>query len=260
MPGFEKNSDVTFEKFGVLNFERRKSMSKSRSFLLILLFIACSCAVSAQTTIFNIPSTDVVPEGRFLLELDFVSHFDRYDRGGFQSYGYRANYGIKKKVEIGANFYYTRLGGGKSPMEFQPNIKWKPYASEKYGVAFATGVQFFVPLNKSAGDRVFALLYANGSKTIKQTNGTRLTGGFYSVVGAPRDFGAKNGVLVAIEQPLFRRVSFVGDWSSGENRFGYVSAGINFVLTPKQYLTLGYSWGNSGRGNNAFSAFYGYTF
>ena len=235
-------------------------MSRSGFFLLTLLVLAAFVPVSAQSTIFNIPSTDVVPEGRFLLELDFVSHFDRYDRGGFQTYGYRANYGIAKNVEVGANFYYTRAGRGSSPMEFQPNIKWKPFQSEKYGVAVSTGVQFFVPLNKSAGGRSFALLYVNGSKTIKQTNGTRLTGGFYSVVGAERDFGTKQGVLLAIEQPLIRRVSFVGDWSSGYNKFGYASAGLNFVLSPKQYLTLGYSWGNSGRGNNAFSAFYGYTF
>lgn len=235
-------------------------MSKSGIFLLLLFCIAAIIPVSAQSTIFNVPSTDVVPQGRLLLELDFVSHFDRYDRGGFQTYGYRTSYGVSKKVEIGANFYYTRAGKDASAMEFQPNIKVQPYANEKYGVAFSGGVQFIVPLNKAAGSRSFALLYVNGSKIINQTNGTRLTGGFYSVVGAERDFGTKSGVLLAVEQPLFRRVSFVSDWQSGENRFGYVSAGLNFVLTPRQYLTLGYSWGNSGRGNNAFSAFYGYTF
>jgi hypothetical protein len=261
VPGFEKNSAAEFlSKFGILNSTRRKFMSKSRSLLLILFFIACTCAVSAQTTIFNIPSTDVMPEGRFLLELDFVSHFDRYDRGGFQSYGYRTSYGLGKRVEVGANFYYTRAGRDKSPKEFQPNIKWQPYKSEKYGVAVTSGLQFFVPLNKSAGSRVHMLLYANASKTIKQTNGTRLTGGFYSVFGAERDYGTKTGVILGIEQPMFRRVSFIGDWYSGNNRLGYVSAGLNFVLTPRQFLTLGYSWGNSGRGNNAFSAFYGYTF
>lgn len=235
-------------------------MSKFRSFLLVLFFIVCVGATSAQTTIFNIPSTDVVPEGRFLLELDFISHFDKYERGGFQTFGYRTSYGFKKKIEIGANFYYTRAGKLKSPKEFQPNIKWQPYQSEKYGISFTTGAQLFVPLNKSAGRRTFALLYGNGSKTIKKTNGTRLTGGYYSVIGASRDFGTKRGALVGIEQPLFRRVSFIGDWSSGNNRLGYASAGFNFSLTPKQFLTLGYSWGNYGRGNNGFSAFYGYTF
>ncbi|HEY0426431.1 MAG TPA: hypothetical protein VGC76_01370 [Pyrinomonadaceae bacterium] len=236
-------------------------MFKFRSFLFVLLFIVCAAGTaSAQSTIFNIPSTDVLPEGRFLFEADFISHFDRYQNGGFQSYGYRTVYGFKRKIEVGANFFYTRGGRGSSPKEFQPNIKWQAFYSEKRGVAVSTGAQVFVPLNKSAGRRTFAMFYANASKTIKKTNGTRLTGGFYKMVGAGRDFGTKKGVILAIEQPLFKRVSFIADWYSGNNRLGYSAAGLNFVLTTRQYLMLGYNFGNFGRGNNAFSAFYGYTF
>jgi hypothetical protein len=235
-------------------------MSKFRSFLLLSLFIFSACAISAQSTIFNVPSTDVMPEGRFLLELDFISKFDRYKNGGFQTYGYRTVYGFKRKIEVGANFYYTRGGRGSSPKEFQPNIKWQAFYSEKRGIAVSTGAQLFVPLNKSAGRRTFAMFYANGSKTIKKTKDTRLTGGFYTIVGAERDFGSKKGVILALEQPLFKRVSFVADWYSGNNRLGYSAAGFNIVLTSRQFLMLGYNFGNFGRGNNAFSAFYGYTF
>jgi hypothetical protein len=234
-------------------------MFKFRSFLLISIFTISVCAVSAQSTIFNIPSTDVISEGRFLIEADFIAHFDRYDNGGFQSYGYRTVYGFKRKIEVGANFFYTR-NGTNSPKEFQPNIKWQPYQSEKYGVAVSTGAQVFIPLNKSAGKRALALLYANGSKTINRTRGTRLTAGFYSVVGAKKDFGTKRGGIFGIEQPILRRVSFIADWSTGNNRFGYSTAGLNFALTKRQFLTLGYNFGNFGRANNAFSAFYGYTF
>jgi hypothetical protein len=235
-------------------------MSKFRYFLLLSLFVFSACAISAQSTIFNVPSTDVMPEGRFLLELDFISKFDRYKNGGFQTYGYRTVYGFKRKIEVGANFFYTRGGREASPKEFQPNIKWQAFYSEKRGIAVSTGAQLFVPLNKSAGRRTFAMFYANGSKTIKKTKDTRLTGGFYTVVGAERDFGSKKGVILALEQPLFKRVSFVADWYSGNNRLGYSAAGFNIVLTNRQFLMLGYNFGNFGRGNNAFSAFYGYTF
>ena len=235
-------------------------MSKFRSFFCALLFIFSAGAVSAQSTIFNVPSTDVLPEGRFLLEVDFISKFDRYKNGGFQTYGYRTVYGLKRKIEVGANFFYTRGGRDASPKEFQPNIKWQAYFSEKRGIAVSTGAQLFVPLNKSAGRRTFAMFYANGSKTIEITKGTRLTGGFYTVVGAERDFGSKKGAILALEQPLFKRVSFVADWYSGNNRLGYSAAGLNFVITNRQFLMVGYNFGNFGRGNNAFSAFYGYTF
>jgi hypothetical protein len=231
-----------------------------RSFLFALVFVVFSCTISAQSTIFNVPSTDVLPEGRFLLEVDFISKFDRYANGGYQTYGYRTVYGFKKKIEAGVNFYYTRGGRDASPKELQPNIKWQAYNNEKFGVAVSTGAQVFIPLNKSAGRRTFAMFYANASKTIKKTNETRLTGGFYQMVGAERDFGSKKGAILALEQPLFKRVSFVADWYSGNNRLGYSAAGLNFVITNRQFLMLGYNFGNFGRGNNAFSAFYGYTF
>lgn len=235
-------------------------MFRFRFFLFVCVLALGVFAVQAQSTIFNIPSTDVLPEGRFLLEVDFIGKFDRYSNGGFQTYGYRTVYGLKRKIEVGANFFYTRGGEGASPKEFQPNVKWQAYNSEKRGIAVSTGAQVFVPLNKSAGRRTYAMLYANASKTVEKTKGTRLTGGFYQIVGAERDFGSKKGAILAVEQPLFKRVSFVADWYSGNNRFGYSAAGLNLVLTKRQFLMLGYNFGNFGAGNNAFSAFYGYTF
>lgn len=235
-------------------------MSRFRWFFLFLPFIAGSLTISAQSTIFNIPSTDVVPEGRFYVEADFISRFARYRDGGYQTYGYRTVYGFKRKVEVGANFFYTRGGRGASPKEFQPNIKWKPFESEKYGVAASTGALVYVPLNKSAGRRTFALFYANGSKTFKRVNGMRFTAGYYKIVGAARNFGAKSGAIVGVEQPVKKRLSFLADWYSGSNRFGYSAAGFGYALTKRQFLYLGYNFGNVGAGNNAFSAFYGYTF
>jgi hypothetical protein len=63
-----------------------------------------------------------------------------------------------------------------------------------------------------------------------------------------------------VEQPIKGKFSFIGDWASGYNRFGYVSGGINWAISKRQFLLGGYSVGNSGRGNNYLSVFYGYTF
>jgi hypothetical protein len=50
------------------------------------------------------------------------------------------------------------------------------------------------------------------------------------------------------------------DWSSGANRFGYVTPGLSFATTKRSLLFTGYSIGNQGRGNNAFFTYYGITF
>ncbi len=227
-------------------------------FLCLLIFTA-SFAIEAQSTIFNIPSTDVMGEKRFYVEADFIAHFDKWRKGGFQSFGYRTVYGVRKKLEVGVNFFYTR-NGSTSPKELQPNFKYKVFEKEKYGVAVSAGGQFFVPLNKSAGNRTFGMFYTNASKVIKKTGETRVTGGFYTVVGAAKGFGTKNGAIVGIEQPIIGKLSFTGDWYSGKNRFGYSTAGFSYSFAKRQFFQVGYNFGNSGRANNAFSAFYGFTY
>ena len=226
----------------------------------VLLFTFAVNSVLAQSTIFNIPSTDVVAEKTAYLEADFLTHFGSYERGGFRSYGYRMVYGARKNLEVGANFFYTRNGSKTSPKEIQPNFKWQTYTNERYGIGMSTGAMLFVPLDKSAGTRTFGMVYSNVSKTVKQAHGMRLTGGIYTLVGAKREVGTKTGAIVGIEQPVFRRLSFLADWYSGKNRFGYSAAGFGLPVTKRQFLYAGYNFGNTGRANNYFSAFYGVAF
>ena len=236
----------------------QKSILRNCVFFSLLIFTA-SLTIQAQSTIFNIPSTDVVGEDRLYVEADFIAHFDKYEKGGFQTYGYRTVYGVRKNLEVGINFFYTR-NGSTSPTELQPNVKYKVFEKEKYGFAVSTGAQVFVPLNRSAGNRTYGMIYSNASKIVKQTGETRITGGIYQFVGAERDFGTKTGSLIGIEQPIKGKLNFAADWYSGKNRLGYSAAGFSYSFTKRQFLMVGYNFGNSGRGNNAFSAFYGITY
>lgn len=234
-------------------------MRISKYILLLLTFAFSIAGASAQTTIFNIPSTDVMAEKKFYVEADFIAHFDRYDRGGFQTYGYRTVYGVKRKFEAGVNFFYTR-NGSTSAKEVQFNAKYQAYNNEKYGIAASVGGWVFQPLNRSSGRKTYAMVYTNASKTVSQLNGLRLTGGAYHTVGTDRTFGSKRGFIVGIEQPIKGKLSFAADWFSGENRFGYAAAGLSYTFARRHFVMAGYNWGNSGRGNNGFSSFYGLTF
>jgi hypothetical protein len=239
-------------------------MSKVRSFAGCIVFFCLLISVGSftafsQTTIFNIPSTDVVERKLFYVEADFITNFKSFEKDGFQTYGYRTVYGAKRNFEIGTNFFYTRTGGG-SPKEFQPNFKWKSYSNETYGVEMSTGAILFVPLNRSAGSRPFGMIYSNASKTVPRAGGMKLTGGMYTALGTKSDFGTQFGAIVGIEQPIKGKLSFIGDWYSGKNQFGYSAAGFNFEISTKQSFSAGYNFSNTNRANNAFSAFYSYTF
>ena len=228
--------------------------------LLPVLLCLSSGAAKAQSTLVTIPSTDVVAERRVYLEFDYTSHYASHHNGGFQSYTPRAAVGLGHNVEVGVNVVYTDGFGVNQPVEIQPNIKWRFYQNEKLGVAAVAGVMLYAPITHRKGTNTFVMMYALISKKVAGKFGPRLTGGGYTLMGRDDGAGDKSGFMAGYEQPFARRVSFVVDWASGHNRFGYVTPGFSFATTQHSNLYTGYSIGNQGRKNNALFAYYGITF
>jgi len=236
-----------------------KRVTLSLGLLIALLGISHKRAV-AQSTLFNIPSTDVAAKGKTYLEFDFISHLESHANGGFQSYVPRVVYGIAKGVEIGANVSFTDALVPDQPVELQPNLKWQFYSNEKYGVAMTAGGIAYLPVVNGDGVDTFGLVYSNVSKKISGKYGPRLTGGAYGLLGRDNGLGPKAGAMIGYEQVLHPKVSFVTDWFSGANRFGYVTPGLAFALPNNSAFYAGYSIGNQGRKNNALFLYYGIAF
>ena len=228
--------------------------------LLVAVFWLSVHPAAAQSTIATVPSTDVVSANNVYLEFDFISHYASHHDSGFQSYVPRVVVGVGHNVEVGANVLYTDGFGVNQPIEIQPGLKWRFYQNEGQGVAASVGGMLYAPVTHRGGTDTFLMLYAMVSKKVAGKFGPRLTGGGYALVGRNQGAGPRGGVIAAYEQPLVPRVSFVMDWSSGANRFGYVTPGLSFATTKRSLLFTGYSIGNQGRGNNAFFTYYGITF
>lgn len=236
-------------------------MSKTMVLLFgAVLFCSAAKISLAQTTLYNIPTADTIQKGSWGLEGDFIAKPVSYRDGGFQTYGYRAAYGLTNRTEVGSNFYLT-YDGDKTVAQAEFSLKQNVYRNERLGISVSGGTVVFVPLRARNGDRTAVMVYGVASKSVEPLNGMTVTGGAYKVFGGGDNFGEdKAGAIVGVNQPIVKRVSFVADWFSGKNKIGYASAGFNFAVTNRQYLTTGYSFGNSGRGNNALAAYYGITF
>src|SRR5438045_6529350 len=73
------------------------TMCKSKSIIgtiaalgaMVWLMLLPNSAAIAQSTLFNVPSTDVVAKKKVYLEFDFLSHFTSHANGGFQIYAPR---------------------------------------------------------------------------------------------------------------------------------------------------------------------------
>jgi hypothetical protein len=214
----------------------------------------------AQSTLFNIPSTDVVPQKRVYLEFDFISHLESHADGGFQAYVPRAVFGVGKRWEAGVNVAFLDTEAPDQPVELQPNVKYQFYGNEDNGVSAAAGGILYTPVRNRAGVDTFGLLYTVVSKKVKGSYGPRVTGGGYGLVGRANGNGSEGGAILGYEQPVHKRVNFVADWLSGRNRFGYVTPGFSVAFPRGSALYAGYSLGNVGRKNNALFVYYGITF
>src|SRR6185503_1469363 len=126
-----------------------------------------SSIVKAQSTLFNIPSTDVVAIKKVYVEFDFITHLESHQQGGFQAYIPRVVVGVAKNLEAGANVAFLDTLSPEQPVEFQPNTKYQVYNNEEYGVAAAAGGILYAPITNRTATDTFALLYTTVSKKFK---------------------------------------------------------------------------------------------
>jgi hypothetical protein len=221
---------------------------------------------AAQSTIFNIPSTDTVSKGKGYFEFDYLLQLPKPEAGQFQTFVPRFVVGVTPMLEVGVNYGLTKYADNGGTLKiFQPNAKYKFFADDDKGLAATAGIIGYIP--SDSGDK-FGQIYGNVSKKMK--SGSRVTAGIYGALSCDACNGAKNkvGAILGYEQPLSKTVSFVADFLSGENFWGYFTPGISVTLPHSGLLNIGYSIGyNELKGdgdpnyrNNALFVYYGITF
>src|SRR5204863_7358258 len=144
-------------------------------------------AAMAQSTILNVPSSDVVSAKKLYAEFDFIANYAWERHGSFQNYLPRAVVGIGHDVEVGANVSYTHVSGETQPIEVQPNIKWRFYSNEANGTAAAVGCMLYAPVTNRERARPLVHCYTTASKKLRGTYGPRFTGGAYALKHASED-------------------------------------------------------------------------
>ena len=247
-----------------------------RTGLVVLASVLAAQSASAQSTIFNIPSTDTVSKGKGYFEFDLLPQAPGPDAGSsIIIYNPRILVGLPHDTEIGLNFPVYHIGDA-SPSNFayiQPNIKTKFYKNDDMGLAASVGVVANFAINQTDSQLPWAYVYGNFSKKVKSGDyGPRFTIGPYGVIAKQDDpvkvgfLGTRGGVLLGYEQPLSKTVSFVADWFSGKNSIGYFTPGISITLPHSGLFNAGYSFGNdSWENSNATKnryvfVYYGITF
>ncbi len=232
----------------------------------------------AQSTIFNIPTTDTASKGKVYAEFDLMMQAPSPEISRTYMYNPRVVVGAPGNLEFGVNFpiYNTKASGDSATsVYFQPNAKWKLYSNEDAGIAVALGGLLNTPLNNRSGQDSWGLVYGLISKKIKAGSySPRFHAGPYGIVSANQNpgegpvsfLGPRAGVILGYEQPVHRTISVVADWFSGKNGYGYFTPGISITLPRSGLLNAGYSIGNdswdssNATMNRYFFVYYGITF
>ena len=146
------------------------------------------------------------------------------------------------KVEVGVNVAITHFSddGGNFTL-FQPNAKYKFYAERRRGARGSGGHHRLLSANHRTTATSFGQVYGKRQQEDQERGEIhRRRVGLHL---ARR--GNTGGVLAGYEQPLGgSKVSFVADWFSGKNFWGYFTPGISVTLPHNGLLNIGYSIGN----------------
>lgn len=233
---------------------------KARSLVMPILVLAaastCVPTASAQQTVFNVPTTDVLDRGKVYVELDVP--FKPVDPK-FSSFVPRIVVGTGGNVEVGLNVL-GNIQPGADATALAPSFKWKVYNGGDNGWAFAVGDTVTIPIRNKSYD-IGNYAYAEVSKTFK--SGTRVTaGGFHFSDNVVASGAQRAGGQFAIEHPVTRNITLAADWLTGKHASGYFSPGLYFKPHPKVTVYTAYSIGNSnvGNGNHFFLFEVGYGF
>jgi hypothetical protein len=225
--------------------------------LLAVISLGSPFFVSAQQTIFNVPTTDIMDRGKLYVELDasFKTN-DQAALGRFSSFVPRFVCGVGRGVEVGLNVTGNRQPGADSTT-LVPTVKWRFYENKAKDIAIIAGTNLYIPVRNRAF-KFGTYSYLALSKVVKKT---RITVGGH--VGSKGVFAAKAvrvGVQFGIEQTINGKLTIAADWLSGRHSSGYLTPGLIYKPNPRVTAYFSYSIGNhdSSRGNHYFLLELGY--
>jgi hypothetical protein len=219
----------------------------SHLLIFLLLFSLMPMPVSAQQTLFNVPTTDVLDRGKVYGEMDIPF---RVVTPRFSSFVPRVVIGIGHRTEVGLNIT-GNIQPGADTTTLMPTIKWKAYDGGRNGWVFVVGNNFFIPVRNhsyKAGNYAYA-----GLSKIFRTKTRATFGGYHFSENVVAPHAQRAGGQFGFEQPLAKRLMIQADWFTGKHANGYFTPGIAYKVTPKLIGYFGYSLGNSGiRNGNHF--------
>jgi hypothetical protein len=228
--------------------------------LFVLVMTALAIKGQAQQTVFNVPTTDVLDQGKVYFELDISAKPNDTDAlGHFSSFVPRLVFGAGHGIEVGVNIL-GNIQPKPDSTTIAPAVKWRAYDAKDNGWEIVLGDNLYFPV-RNKGYNAGTYAYTTIQKTFNKSTRVGFGGYFFSknVVAANAN---RAGGQFTLEQPITKKLNFNADYFTGKMASGYLTMGAAYKLTNKLTGVAAYSIGNSNasHGNHFFYFELGYNF
>jgi hypothetical protein len=221
---------------------------------LLLIGLVFPTRASAQSSM-----TEELTEARKLdVSFDFLGSVARRKAGGFEWYLPSASFGVTDRLEIGGSMSTLVPKTAEEPNELIPHARWQWLETSKGQTAVIGGDWHFPLSNRGEADG-YGLIDVTTSQTFGERRPVTISGGLYALVGRRMPDETRRGVILSWDQTVSKRWSYSVEWTSGNNWYGYMSAGLTFS-SGAAWIFGGYCVGNQMSANHGPCVSAGRTF
>jgi hypothetical protein len=236
----------------------------------IFLFFIFITQTKAQQNLFNIPSADITPKGKFFYQHQINTYSNKFESKGHFVYG------LGKGWDAGINL----VGTGAY---FSPN--WKPIYNNDFSKRKALSPTILATLQKqfvlnekwaanigtqsglnltTQTDRINPAYFHYGLVSYQAKPGTRILFGPYVTNNQYVGAGNTAGVQMGYEWKVAKDFYLMGDFISGRNDSSVMVQGVMYNVSNHVQLCLGYMLPNPNTQKNQAIVFefnwYGWNF
>lgn len=206
-----------------------------------LLFVP---AALAQSLIVGIPSTDVSPKGELSIAHESQGNVFKNRTPYWNSFTF-GTYGIGNGVELAASLYgWSRPSGNELSVGAGFKKTWAPKTSFSERLELRTSAGTMLPMS-FRGNGLGNWSYGLASIRVPKSR-TRFTAG--PSFGTRQIFGRTTfHMLVGVEQPLSKKVSWVNDWYTGTHDLGAAISAISWTPRKELLIIAGWKFANNAR-------------
>lgn len=220
-----------------------------RLYITFLFLFLSAVATHAQQNLFNIPSADITPKGKFFYQHQLNTYSNKIESKSHLVYGLGGGWdaginlvgkGIKKSPYWSGVYNSDPAKGALSPTLLGTLQKQITLSEKlKWNTGIQAGPNLTNVLNQwKANYFLYSILAFEPKK------GIRFIGGAYHTNANYVGEGPRNGVLLGYEAKLNKHWYLMGDWISGSNESGVAVIGGMYVLNKRIQLCAGYQIAN----------------